>query len=115
MALTVTFDLQTEPDNIVGSKRNRHATIVPDSNYPVGGEAISASSFGLVVLDRIIFDGPFVDPDTRDNAVIPFYDKTNGLLLFFWSNSDAADGPLQEVADTTDLSAYTGRVIAVGY
>ena len=43
------------------------------------------------------------------------FDEANSKILAFWGDySNASDGVLIEVADTTSLSAYTGRVVAKG-
>ena len=115
MALSVSFSVLN--DEVVGTKRHRHVTIVPDDSYPLGGEVLSAASCGFSYIERVIFHGPFVDPDTVDNAVVPHAARVSGAInvLLFWSNSDAADGPLVEVPDTTDLSAFSGTAVVVGW
>lgn len=114
MALAVTYS--TVDDNVIGAKRSRAVSIVPDSSYPLGGEAFLPASVGFVAIDRIIFEGPAVDPDTADNAVVAYYDKAAGTIEFFWSNDDGgADGPLVECAAGTNLSAYTLKALVIGY
>lgn len=110
MALTVSVDLVNA--NVVGNKRNHPVTITFDASYDIAGEAITAAQCGLVVLERLIFEGPAVLVDTPDFSVIPHFDKTNSKVQAFWAD-DAA--PLDEVPDTTDLTGYAVRAIAVGY
>lgn len=38
---------------------------------------------------------------------VPVYVPSTGKLKVYWSNSDAADGPLVEVPDATNLSGVT--------
>ena len=114
MALTVTHNAASAP-TVVANKVHVNVSIVPDSSYPLGGEAITAAQCGLSYIERIIFEGPAVDPDTADNAGVPYFDPATTAVLFFWSNSDAADGPLIECPAATDLSAFTARAIVVGW
>jgi hypothetical protein len=74
------------------------ADIALDSSYPTGGEAISASQFGLNSID-------FVMPSFSAGYDAE-YDHANKKLKMFTAGS--------EVTDTTDLSAVTVRVLAIG-
>lgn len=100
--------------DVVGSKRHVEADVTFDASYSIGGEAVTAANFGLEQLLNLR-PGLAVDPDTADNAFVVGYDRANSKLLVFYSNSDAADGPLIEIPDTTSAAAYTARVTAVGY
>ena len=83
------------------------------STYVTGGHAYSVTAdFDLRVVELIEFLGPFRN---STNMVIPVWDRTNSKIMFFWPNADAADGPLIEVANATDLSSYVGIVKAIGY
>ncbi len=113
MALALTYS--TVDDNVIGAKRARTVSIVPDSSYAIGGESFLPADVGYVVIDRVIFLGPAVDPDTVDNAVIPHYDKANGKIQFFWDNESGSNSSLVEVDDTTSLAAYTAVCLVIGY
>lgn len=74
-------------------------TILMDSTYPSGGEAIDA--VGDLGYFYATFDGP------STTGYIAKWDKANQKIkVFYGDNNNAADGPLIENA-TTDLSAET--------
>lgn len=82
------------------------ADVALDSSYPTGGEAVTASQFGLQALQ-------FVLPSTAAGYMFEF-DHTNGKIKAVAPTSAAA-GAGTEVANTTNLSAVTVRVLAMGY
>ena len=43
----------------------------------------------------------------QSSGYVAYWDYANSKLMLFYSNSDAADGPMIQVPDTTDLSAVT--------
>ncbi len=125
-----------------GNKRAVRGTIAFDASYPTGGEALTAATLGLSVIDEITF--------TPTSGFVFEYDHTNATVLayaqgFVTGSTAAADttvgsfvediagaetawramdmpvdttlvlGGLLQVADTTSLAAVTGvRFIAVG-
>ena len=64
-------------------------------------------------IEQVIPNGPFRKSDGSD-AVVVSYDFTNVKLLAIWGNAGTASA-MPEVTDTTDLSAYSGRVTFIGY
>lgn len=111
MAVTVTIIEKYS----IGDRMEVIADVVFDSSYPAGGEAVTAANFGFDLEIKHIACGLARDPDTVDNAVALDYDSAAKKLVAFWGdNNNAADGPLVEVPDTTNLSAYTARVVAKG-
>ena len=112
MALTVSR--VTGADSVFGNKRIRTRTITFDSSYADNGEPLTAATLGLRTVEAVIPHGPFRKADGSD-AISVSYDHTNSKLLAYWGNNDSgSDGPLIEVADTTDLSGYSGRVTCIG-
>lgn len=94
MAATLTVARTIE----VGEYAIDFFTVLMDSTYPSGGEAIDATGDGYFY---VTFDGP------STTGYIGKWDKANQKLKVFYSdNNNAADGPLIENA-TTDLSAET--------
>lgn len=99
---------------VFGNKRVRIVDFTFDSSYPDNGEALSASDIGLRQIDAVIPCGPARKSD-GSLAVPVSYDHTNSKLLAYWGdNNNAADAPLIEVADTTDLSTYAVKLICIG-
>jgi hypothetical protein len=87
--------------HVVGDEREVRGTVAFDASYPTGGEAFSKSAIGL---PATIADIRF-DPSA---GYVPVYDYANDKVLVYWGdNNNASDGPLVEVASTTDLSALT--------
>lgn len=82
-----------------------------DSSYPTGGEALTAANLGLSKVE-------FVSIQSKDGYVFN-YDYTNSKVLVYITKDPAdtggADVVLQQVGDTTNLSALTGvKVFAIG-
>lgn len=99
----------TSPPQIAGTKRVVRGTVTFDSSYPTGGEAFTPASLGLTGLEQM-----FVQPGTyvvnwNRSAASPL------LLAYMGDNNNASDGPLIEVANTTDLSALVLQFEAIGY
>jgi hypothetical protein len=90
------------------------ADVAFDSSYSIGGEAVTAAEFGFEREITHVFCNTARDPDTADNAFLLDWDDTNSKLILLYGNYDAADGALIEVPNTTDVSAYTARVVAIG-
>lgn len=110
MSLTI----GTADKKVPGAEYVSIVDVTFDSSYPAGGEAVTAADFGLNTI-RTVLPAVAVDPDTADNALVVAFDHTNSKILLFWANNDGgADGPLIEVADTTDVAAYTARLVVYG-
>lgn len=77
------------------------------ASYVTGGDAFNANTvFGWNSIDALLFCG--VAWDGADAVRLLAWDRTNQKLLWFVPNTDA------EVANGTDLSAFTVAVMAVG-
>lgn len=111
MALTVDPITGKKP-YISGNRDVVMRTVTFDSSYPTGGEALTAASFGLKTLDEVRAHGPFRNTDATLGIVVS-YDHTNSKLVAYWGNAGTVSG-MPEVANTTDLSTYSGRITAVG-
>lgn len=112
MALTVAK--VTGADRIEGNKKVKVRTITFDSSYPTGGEALTASTLGFRKVEEVRPHGVFRNTDGT-LAVPVSYDHTNSKLLAYqYNGASAGVAQLLEVANTTDLSAFSGRVTVVG-
>lgn len=110
MALTVTkkwLSKDRGPEDPGGDRiRMMVVSIDFDNSYPTGGEALDLSG------DFPILLGVFTDGGKA--GYVPQYDYANKKILMYEAGADAA--ALDEVADTTDLSAITGvKLLAIGY
>lgn len=111
MALTVTIIEKYS----IGDRMEVVADVVFDSSYALGGEAVTAANFGFDLEIKHVACGVARSPLATDLAVVLDFDKANLKLVAFWGdNANAAAGPLVEVPATTNLSAYTARVVAKG-
>jgi hypothetical protein len=103
--------------SIVGQHRLVVADVVPDDNYPLGGESLTAVSLGL---QGILFAAPAVlrDPDTSDNALLVAFDPVDSASVKFIvidAGAGTANVPFDEGTSTGDFSAYTARVFVYGW
>lgn len=102
MALTVVRDkdpLTQGQIHQLGDLLFVHGTITYDNSYPTGGEAITASTFGLNTLFEVILQGT--------GAEVAIFDKTNSKILLY-----TADGT--QAANASDQSAVVTRYLAIG-
>lgn len=92
----------TGGNRMEGSRRRVTALITGDTSYPTGGYALSAGSFGLNSLDRVIPDGV----DQSGAVLVVWNNATQKLQLF------SALGT--EVVNATNVSARSVLVEAEG-
>lgn len=91
---------------IIGNMRLKIYDVTFDNSYPTGGESLTPADLGLNHIEAIIAEG---------GAYNFGYDYTNEKLKAFYGNNDAAsDGPLVEVANATDLSSVSTRIVVIG-
>lgn len=105
-------------DYVSGNKKVKVRTLTFDSSYATGGESLTPSEVGLKVITECKPHGPF-RTSSGSTAISVSYDYTNSKMFAYRTkdpgNAGGADVPLQEVANTTDLSTFSGRVTFVGY
>lgn len=82
-----------------------------DSAYGAGGSAILAAIKAKIGAGRTVLTVFDVGPN---GGYITKWDRTNGKLLVYEGNYDAADGPLQE-SSTANLSGVTFVVGVLSY
>lgn len=98
MAITVTALRR----GVAGNTRFTDFTVLFDSSYPTGGEAIAAADWitigghGMTAAKCQLFQG---EPSTSGHT--PILDRTNDKILVFLDTG--------QVANTTDLSSVTLR------
>lgn len=85
---------------VPGDRREKHCRITFDTSYPTGGYALTASTFGLAILDRVVVMGCTL------LGRLACWDSTNNKLLVF-------KAVLTE-NDVADIHADSVQVIAVG-
>lgn len=111
MALTISAN----PPELVGRERVVRATVTFDSSYPTGGEAFTAAQLGLTSLKNVYASAGLGSSTT---GYVPVWNRSVSsplLLVLMGDNDNASDGPLIEVANTTDLSGFVCQVEAVGF
>lgn len=94
--------------NLTGHQRAHAFDFTMGASYPTGGEPLTPAKVGLIRVETL---------EIADNAggYVLTYDRANQKLkALYGDNNNAADGPLIEVPNGTDLSAITGRLIARG-
>lgn len=111
MALTVTAN----PPQLVGTRRRVTGTITFDSSYLTGGETFTPANIGLGQLEELEVR-PGLGSSTT--GYVPVWNRSTSapkVLALMGDNNNASDGPLIEVASTTDLSAFVCSYEATGY
>ena len=76
-----------------------------DSSYETNGESLTATQLGLESIHMVIIE-------TESSGYVAQYDYTNSKVEVYEAGGD--DAALDEVANTTDLSALYARVLAFG-
>ena len=76
-----------------------------DSSYASGGESLTPGDLGFTALHMVI-------ADAEDSGYVAQYDYSGEKLAIYEAGADAA--ALDEVGNTTDLSALYIRVLAYG-
>lgn len=103
MAATVTITDKVK----VANARINVASVLLDSSYPTGGEAITPNQFGMGVIMAVL--------PVSSSGFHPEWDNVNNKLLMYWVDNNAvADSQMIQVPDTTDLSAVTVIVTVIG-
>lgn len=92
--------------SVAGDKRRTMGNVTFDSSYPTGGEALSPNQIGLADILWMDVENPV---NGTPAARLCTYDHTNDRFLVFTSS----DG--NEVANGTNLSAFSARFEAVGW
>jgi len=86
-------------------------TLVGESSYAAGGstglQAKLRAQTGAAGRTIIAVVGQLT------SGYVINYDRANGKLLVYYANADAADGPLIEVPDTTNLSGVTFTLLII--
>ena len=102
MALVFTDVLVTA--NLEGTgKALRVIDVTGDTSYPTGGTAITPAQLQLSTVDAV-----FITPKTVAADTFATYNPTTGKLVVQVMSTAA------EVANTTNLSAQSYRILAIG-
>ena len=106
MALTITVPGNaSDMAGVPGNNKYVVKRIQFDSSYASGGEALTATTLGLENLHIMVCDA-------EDSGYVAQYDYSGEKLAVYEAGADGA--ALDEVGNTTDLSALYVRIIAFG-
>ena len=112
MAFTVAF-VRTPPVQLHEVNREVVVDLTFDTSYDLtNGESLLPADVGLNSIDAFIPHGPATETGTG-GAIQVRYDYTSKSVRAYWDNSAAAAKHIQ-VANATNLSAYTVRVTIQG-
>ena len=95
---------------VAGDRQVRVYDVLFDSSYPTNGEAVTPANFGLRSRITHVIAGPAIG--TSNGAYTVAYDGVNKKLIL--NRQSTATGALAEVPNTTDVSAFTARVVVLG-
>lgn len=103
MALTTTIVEQT----VFGNHRVVIADLTFDSSYPTNGEAVSLAALGLTSIQHATL--------TNKSGYIAEYDyAADKIIVRYPTASGTAPLVASQVANATDLSSLTVRILAIG-
>lgn len=106
MALTVaTPGNASDVAGVPGNNKYVIKTVTFDSSYATGGEALTAVTLGLESVHIVLLS-------MENSGYVAQYDYTNSKVALYEAGADGAI--LDEVANTTDVSAVVVRVLAFG-
>lgn len=91
--------------NVEGAKKCNDGIVTGDTSYPTGGWSLAPEKVGLDTVERFGVD--FLVNSTPAVRAAR-YDYTNEKLMAFGEN-------FAEIANGTDLSAFSARFEAKGY
>ena len=103
MAATTTIN--TGPE-VPGNRKITTATVTFDSSYATGGEAIALADLGLLRLDHLVVDA--------GAGYLAKWDGSTTAPKILLYRQTAATSALVEVPNTTDMSAISVKVLALG-
>jgi hypothetical protein len=84
-----------------------------DASYPTGGESLTPADVGLTV---IVAAWPSVAlHSTPTTAVGVVYNAATAKLIALYATANAANVAFAEATNTNDLSAFTARMVFLGY
>ena len=106
MAATITFDSMPDRVGNEGDVFVRRGTLTLGT-YATGGVAVTKTMFDL---GHSIVD---LQVDSS-GGYLPKFDKTNLKVLLYQTITPAAAAPMQEVANSTDVSATVFRFLCTG-
>ena len=106
MALTITSPGNaSDVAGVPGNNKYVIKRIQFDSSYATGGEALTATTLGLESLHMIIIE-------VEDAGYVAQYDYAGAKVALYEAGGD--DAALDEVANTTNVSAVYARGLAFG-
>ena len=91
--------------SIAGNKRRVTGIITLDSSYVTGGETVTPNSIGLASIDVLTPNQPA--NSTTAMRGVSYKTATNKVIVY--------DDAFAEIANGTDLSAFSFPFEAVGY
>lgn len=100
MSVTVTPKVVA---TVPGAQRFTVTEVTFDSSYPTGGEPLTATDLGLTTVDFAIAT---LKVAGTGSVTAVFYDVANAKLLAYAAAA--------QIANTTDISAVSAQVYAVG-
>ena len=106
MALTIaTPGNASDMVGVPGNNKYVIKTATFDSSYATGGEALTATTLGLESIHIVLLS-------IENSGYVAQYDYTNSKIVLYEAGGDGAI--LDEVGNTTDVSAVVVRVLAFG-
>lgn len=98
----------TTKQGVWGDLKYGIVEVTLDSSYATGGEAVAFAT----VLDWYSVTGVLALQSSSANGYVPQWDSSADKIVMYEAGADAA--ALDEVANTTDLSAETITALVVG-
>lgn len=107
--MPITLTRVANSRQVSGHRRQVELDFVCDNSYPTGGYTITPAMCGLKRITKAVV---IENPDGYDFH----YDRaTSKLLVRYFDYNNAADGPIIEVPNTTNIATVNGRLEVEGY
>lgn len=112
--MALTFTVSNLVRNVVGNKRMNTGTITTSGTTTDNGDALSASSLGLAVVDSCLLYPGIDSTSNPENSFVGVYIPSTGKVVLFTAHGTPGPTvPLIAVTDGTTV-AYIFEFVAIG-
>lgn len=111
MAVTYSFTQDAEGRQRVGKQHVVSGLLTASGTYSTGGDAVSASLFGLGSIESLSVDSAFTN---GTEAMVSRYIPSSGKLMHFWGGG-AVSSELDEITSADTITSFALHVTVRGH